>query len=144
MGVELAFDHFVGCLDDGGADLGVKLSQRHVGLGGGALDNAQRAHDRQGLLFQADLEIAQRALRLRAPILVGSHFDRTKGIGFNACFGHGFRLRGCRGSGRFGTGRAGQRCFDGLELRAGIWTLRVFGLLAPAKHRPLLTIRVCP
>ena len=58
MVVELAVDHFLGGRDDGLADLRVELAQRHVGLGRGALDDAQRAHHRQRLLLPADLEIA--------------------------------------------------------------------------------------
>jgi len=42
----------------------VQSAQRHVGLGGGALDDAQRPHDRGRLLLPADLEIAQGALGL--------------------------------------------------------------------------------
>jgi murein L,D-transpeptidase YcbB/YkuD len=37
---------------------------------GGLLDDAERAHDRQRLLFPADLEIAERTLRLGPPIFV--------------------------------------------------------------------------
>ena len=49
--------------------------------GRGAFDDAQRADDGQRLLLPADLEIAQRALRLRAPIAVGVHFDGAEGVG---------------------------------------------------------------
>ena len=52
--VELAVDHLLGGRDDGLADLRVEPPERHVGLGGGALDDAQRAHDRLGLLLPAD------------------------------------------------------------------------------------------
>ena len=69
--VELAVDDFLRGLDDGLAELRVEPAELHVGFGGGALDDAERAHDRQRLLLPADLEIAERALRLRAPIAVG-------------------------------------------------------------------------
>jgi hypothetical protein len=36
------------------------------------------------LLFPADLEVAERTLRLRAPIAVGGDFDRAERIGFGA------------------------------------------------------------
>jgi hypothetical protein len=42
------------------------------------------AHDRGGLLFPTDLEIAQRALRLRAPIFGGIDLDGAKGVGFSS------------------------------------------------------------
>jgi two-component system phosphate regulon sensor histidine kinase PhoR len=45
----------------------VHLAEIHVGLGGGALDDAQCPDNRGRLLFPADLEIAERALRLCAP-----------------------------------------------------------------------------
>ena len=44
--VELAVDHFLRGRDDGLADLRVEAAERHVGFGGGALDDAERAHDR--------------------------------------------------------------------------------------------------
>ncbi len=62
----------------------VEPAERHVGFGGGALDDAERAHDRFGLLLPADLEVAERALRLRAPILVGGHLDGAERIGLGA------------------------------------------------------------
>jgi hypothetical protein len=45
MLVQLAVDHFLGGGDNGFADLLVQPAQRHIGLGGGALDDAQRPHD---------------------------------------------------------------------------------------------------
>ncbi|MEI9888510.1 MAG: hypothetical protein WDN08_18815 [Rhizomicrobium sp.] len=38
--------HLLRRLDDGLAELGIEKAQRHVGLGGGALDDAERADDR--------------------------------------------------------------------------------------------------
>ena len=64
-----------------------------VGLGGGALDDTQGADDRQRLLFPADLEVAQAALSLRAPVAVGGDFDGAEGVGFDARGGHAAGLR---------------------------------------------------
>ena len=82
--VELAFGHFLSRLDDGLADLRVEPAERHVGLGGRPLDDAERAHDRQRLLFPADFEIAERALSLCAPILVGGDLEGAEGVGLGA------------------------------------------------------------
>ena len=54
-------------VDDGLAELRVEPAERHVGLGRRALDDAERAHDRQRLLLPADLEVAERALRPARP-----------------------------------------------------------------------------
>ena len=89
MIVQLAVDHFLGGGDDGLADRLVQPAQRHVGLGRGALDDAQRPDDGQGLLFPADLEIAQAALGLRAPIAAVVNFDGPESVGFGAGLGHG-------------------------------------------------------
>ncbi len=82
--VELAFHNLVRGGDDGLADGRVELAEVHVGLGGGALDDAERADNRQRLLLPADAEILERALRLRAPILVGRNLDGTEGVGFDS------------------------------------------------------------
>ena len=84
MIIQLAVNHFLGRGDDGLADGLVQPTQRHIGFGGGALDDAQRPHDGQGLFLPADLEIAQAALGLGAPIAVGSDFDRAEGVGLSA------------------------------------------------------------
>ena len=88
MVVELAFDHLTRRSDDSLADLAIKAAQRHVHFGSGELDDAERPDHRLRLLFPADLEIAQRPLRLRPPIAVGSDLDGAKGIGFGAGLGH--------------------------------------------------------
>jgi hypothetical protein len=67
---------------------GVEPAQLHVGLRRGPLDDAQRPHDRKRLGFPADPEIAERALCLRAPILVRCHLDRAKAVGFGSVAGH--------------------------------------------------------
>ncbi len=94
MIVELAVDHLLRRLDDGLADFLVQLAERHVGLGRGALDDAERADDRRRLAFGADLEVAEAALGLRAPIARGVDLDGAEGVGLGA--GFGFRLGGHR------------------------------------------------
>ncbi len=84
MLVELAVDDLLGGLDDGLADLGLQHAERHVGLGGGPLDDAERADHGLGLALPADLEVAEAALRLRAPVLVVGDFERAEGVGFGA------------------------------------------------------------
>ena len=87
--VELAVDHLLRGLDDGLADGLVEAAQRHVGFRRGALDDAERAHHGQRLLLPADLEIAERALRLRAPVFRGIDLDGAEGVGLGAGLGHG-------------------------------------------------------
>ena len=58
MRVELALNHFIRGGDDRISKRGVELAQRHIGLGGGAFHDAERAHQGQRLLFPANLEIA--------------------------------------------------------------------------------------
>jgi len=91
--VELAVDHLLGRGDDGRADLRVEAAQLHVGLGGGALDDAQGPDHRPRLLLPADLEVAEAALRLGAPIDVGGDLDGAEGVGFGAGRGHVSKLR---------------------------------------------------
>ena len=88
MVVELAVDHLLRGLDDRLADLRVEPLQFHVGFGSGALDDAERTHDGERLLLPAYLEIAERALRLRAPIAVGRHFDRAERVCLGARSSH--------------------------------------------------------
>jgi hypothetical protein len=60
------------------ASFASSLPELLVGLGAGALDDAERADDGHGLLFPADREIHDRALGLRAPVLVGGHLEGPK------------------------------------------------------------------
>jgi hypothetical protein len=89
MVVQLAVDHFLSRSDDRLADLRIQPAQRHVGLGGGALDDAQRPDHRLGLLLPADLEIADRPLRLRAPIAGGVDLDRAESVRLRTRLDHG-------------------------------------------------------
>ena len=62
--------------------------KRHVCFGGGAFDDAERPHDSKRLLFPADLEISEGALRLRAPIAIVLDLDRAKSVGLGAGLRH--------------------------------------------------------
>jgi hypothetical protein len=86
--VQLPLGDLLGRLDDGRADRRIEFAQRHVGLGGGALDDAEGPDDRQRLSLPSDLEVLQAALGLRAPVPIGGHFDGTEGVGFGARGGH--------------------------------------------------------
>jgi hypothetical protein len=55
------------------------------------LDDAERADDGDGLLFPADGEVHDRALGLRAPVLVGGHLEGAEAVGFGAGGGHDTR-----------------------------------------------------
>ena len=57
--VQLAVDYLLRRRDDGVTDGRVQLAERHVCACGCLLDDAERANDRQRLLFPADLEIAK-------------------------------------------------------------------------------------
>ena len=92
MLVELAVDHLLRGGDDGLAELRVEPAEAHVRFRGRALDDAERAHDRFGLFLPADLEIAERALGLRAPIFVAGDLDGAKGVGLGADFAAAFGL----------------------------------------------------
>jgi len=91
--VQLAFDDFIGRLDDDVGQGRIQLAQLTIGLGGGALDDAQGPHDRQGLLLPADLEVSQRTLRLGAPVAIGGDFDGAEGVGFDADVAHARKSR---------------------------------------------------
>ena len=79
--VERAVDDFLRGLDDGRAERRVEPAEIHVGFRRRPLDDAERADHRQRLLFPADLEVAERALRLRAPVAVGGDIDGAERVG---------------------------------------------------------------
>ena len=82
MIVQLAFDHFFGGLHDDLAEVRIHLAEVHVRFGSGLFHDAQRADDGLGLLFPADLEVSEAALRLCAPIGVIRNFDWAHRVGF--------------------------------------------------------------
>jgi hypothetical protein len=65
-------------------------AELHVDCGGGTLEDAKRLDDgrRHAVLRLVDLEVLQRPLRLRAPVLVGRHLDLAKGVTFCPRGGH--------------------------------------------------------
>ena len=84
MVVQLAFDHLVRSGDNGCAELRIEAAERHVGLSGSALDDAECTDDRSGLTLPANLEIAERTLRLSTPVAIRGNFDGTERIRFRA------------------------------------------------------------
>ena len=89
MRVELAVNHLLRRLDDDFAERRVQLPEPHIRLRRRAFDDPKRPHDRQRLFLPADLEIAQRPLRLRAPELGIIDFDGAECVGLGAGLGHG-------------------------------------------------------
>ncbi len=89
MRVEFALDDLLRGFDNRFADFGVELAEAHVGFSRRALDDAEGADDGRGLLFPADLEVAERAFGLCAPVARSINGDFAKGIGLNAGLGHG-------------------------------------------------------
>src|SRR5690242_21839852 len=84
MLVEFAVDHLLRRRNDRLADPDIEPTERHVGFGGGALDNTQRADDRLGLPFPTDLKVAEATLCLGTPILIGRHLDAAEAIRLGA------------------------------------------------------------
>ena len=64
-------------------DARLELPEILVHEGRRLLDEAERAHQRHRHALAADLEIAERALRLRAPITVRRHLDRSERVGLD-------------------------------------------------------------
>ena len=95
--VVLAVDHLLRRHDDGFGELRIEIAQRVIGLGRALLDDAERADQGKRHALAADLEVAEAALGLRAPILAGGDFDGAERVGFDA--GSGGRLiRLCHGA----------------------------------------------
>src|SRR5437763_1778363 len=107
MAIEFAVDHLLRRLDDGAGAPRIDEFERKVDLGGGAFDDGERADDWPRHALDADAEIPERALRLRAPISVGRHFDRAEGVGLAASLRHG--SRGGRVAKRTNDGRRRQK-----------------------------------
>ncbi len=90
LAIVLAFDHLLRRRHDGLGELGIEVAQRVIGLGGAFLDDAERPDEGKRHALAANLEVAEAALGLRAPILAGGDFEGAERIGFNA--GGGGRL----------------------------------------------------
>ena len=92
MIVELAVDHLLARPGRSRACAScVEIAERVIDLGGGALDDAERADQRQRHALGADAEILPRALGLGAPVAVGRHLDRAE-----ACRSRCGSACGCR------------------------------------------------
>ena len=82
--VELAGDDFVGRLHDELGFVGGKLAQVLVHQRAGLLEDAERADQLRRHGVAADIEMQERALRLRTPVDVGRDFDLSHAVGFGA------------------------------------------------------------
>src|SRR6185437_3590037 len=80
--VVLAGGDLVGGLADGARQLGVELAAVAVHLGGGLLDEGQRADHAAGEAQPADREVLVSALGLRAVEGARRYFDVTERVGF--------------------------------------------------------------
>ncbi|MNZ94878.1 hypothetical protein D3C78_1139960 [compost metagenome] len=81
-----AGDHFVGGLHDGPGLGGVEQAQLLVDNRRGALDLGQRVDQLARLALARNIEVLQRALRLRAPQSIGRHRDGAESVTFlSAC-----------------------------------------------------------
>src|SRR5262249_1882672 len=92
MIVKLAVDHLLRGTHDRVYAPCIQQPELAVGFGGRALDEAERADDRQRHALVADAEGAARAPRFRAPHPGGPNPHRPEGVGFGA--------RACHGSSR--------------------------------------------
>ena len=95
MRVEFAVNHLLRGQHNGFAQLWIEPFQLCVGLCRRPLDDAEATHHGSRLFFPADLEIRQRALRLRTPITVGRNFYGAECICFNASGGFGHAAARC-------------------------------------------------
>ena len=87
--VEFAGDDFVGGLHDQLGFVGGKLAEVLVHQRASLLQDAESADQLRRHGVAADVEVQQRALRLRAPVDVGRDVDLSHAVGFGA------RLRFC-------------------------------------------------
>ncbi|MGF6922016.1 GNAT superfamily N-acetyltransferase [Paraburkholderia sp. 40] len=86
----LAVDDLVGRLDDRAGLLLVEHTEAEVDLGGRALDHRERGDQLGRLLFRRNLEVLQRALRLRAPQAGVRHRDFAERVALHPyVFSHG-------------------------------------------------------
>src|SRR5688572_15776983 len=83
--VKLAVDHLIRGSDDELDLVGRDRLQLTIDERGGFLQHTQRADHRPREMLGADMEVVEGALRLRAPVPVGSDGDGAHGVGFGAC-----------------------------------------------------------
>ena len=82
--VEFAGDDFVGGLHDELGFVGGKLAQVLVHQRAGLLEDAKGADQFRRHGVAANIEMQERALRLRAPVNVGRDLDLSHAVGFGA------------------------------------------------------------
>ncbi len=75
--------------DDQLGELGGKPAGPRVDACRGLFDDRERAHELARHSLLADVEVLQRALRLRAPKAVGGHLDFAQAVGLDARVRHG-------------------------------------------------------
>jgi hypothetical protein len=88
MIVELALDHFIARIYDKLKFVVAQLSELVIHQRASFFQNAESADHFAWHHVIADVEMAQRALCLRAPVAIGGDLDRAHRIGF----GSGFRF----------------------------------------------------
>ena len=140
MLIQLAVGDVLRHRDDRLGAPGVEAAEIAVDLGGGALDQAERAHDFDRHALAADAEIMQRALGLRAPQSVGGDSERPEGVAFDASLlaGFGGLSLGCS----FGHRAAViSSCGSG---RGGPLRRRLQACRAPVRPAPPLSDRPAP
>ncbi len=89
--VVLAGQNFVGRGDDGAALFRIERSKVEVDEGGGLFDERERVDQRARHALARDLEVRERALRLRAPQPVGGDVDGAEGVFLDANVGAAHR-----------------------------------------------------
>ena len=83
--VELACYHLVGGLDDGRRHVLGQEPELVIDLCAGPLELAERPDHLSREALARDLEMLERALRLRAPVAVGGHLDGAHAVGLASC-----------------------------------------------------------
>ena len=129
-----ALGHLVGGLLDQGGQVGVELAQVAVDRGRRALQDPEGPDQglRHGLA--ADVEVVQRALRLRAPVPVGGDLDLPHAVAFDPVFSSRRQLM----AGELGPlrpGRSGEPMTKGRMARC-LWARPRSGRRDPAHPGP--------
>ncbi len=91
--VERTLGHLARCLLDQVGQRAIELAEVAVHRGGRALEKAEGPDQRLGHGLGADVEVVQRALRLRPPVPVGGNLDLPHAVAFDAGAGHESQLR---------------------------------------------------